>query len=236
MKKMEGNLQPSFPVPHYPLLLLACRLLSICSLLLEHLPLLSMGCSYPSFTGHLSSGRKSFLILEGQGRAGGSRSTLEDRAGQGQPSPCPALPLAGCVEVTPPLVSSFSISEADGLDSARSDMCRWLVWRVCPWLPQPPIWSVPSNQGLLTVSSPADKVASVPGSGPVSDSALCTPQYPRSSNKDSGLDTCLSGEGVVALFYRLRARCITSTNVFIARDGFSADEKPGEQSWGRNDS
>lgn len=126
MKKMEGNLQPSFPVPHYPLLLLACRLLSICSLLLEHLPLLSMGCSYPSFTGHLSSGRKSFLILEGQGRAGGSRSTLEDRAGQGQPSPCPALPLAGCVEVTPPLVSNFSISEADGLDSARSDMCRWL--------------------------------------------------------------------------------------------------------------
>lgn len=79
-------------------------------------------------------------------------------------------------------------------------------------------------------------MASVLGSGPVSDSALCTAQYPRSSNKDSGLDTCLSGEGVVALFYRLRARCITSTNAVIARDGFSGDEKPGEQSWGRNDS
>lgn len=117
------------------------------------------------------------LIPEGEGQGRVVREPVHPR-GLGRPGtaismPCPATGwLCDLREVTPPLVSSFSISEVNGLDSACSDMCLW-PW-CCGSVPGSPpasVWSVPSSQGLLTESSPADKMASVLGSGPVSESA-----------------------------------------------------------------
>lgn len=126
----------------------------------------------------LSSGGKSFLISEGHGRP--VREPVHP-GGSGRPRtaismPCPATGwLCDLREVTLPLVSSFSMSEVNGLEFTCSTMCRWL-W-CCGSTSRSPSLSLlcPLESGPA-VSAPAEKIVHVPGSGPVCDSALRTPQ------------------------------------------------------------
>lgn len=95
-----------------------------------------------------------------------------------------------------------------------------------PHAPPASVWSVPYSQFLLTVPSPSDKMASVRGSGHVSDSALPTPQCPVRSYSDEGLETRLSGEEEAALFYPLCAGHVARASVLLLRTAHVHVKKP----------
>ena len=77
-------------------------------------------------------------------------------------------------EVPSSLGSGFSISEVNDLDPACSDICRQL-WCCRPALGSPSLHLVCALRSVS--ASLSDKIASVLGSGPVSDPALPTTEY-----------------------------------------------------------
>lgn len=84
---------------------------------------------------------------------------------------------------------------------ACSDICRWL-WCCRPTLSSPSLQLVcPCSQFLLSVSSLPNRVARVPGNGPVCHSALPATLCPVRSGSDSRPDTHLSGGEALGLFY-----------------------------------